>query len=83
MSKIEETSRVNSTTISFIDNYQMEIDVDGNHRLVNTERDTYSLWVIASAVSVLDDRMVVSSAYQGLLPINTLILWQRLRNPGG
>lgn len=79
MSNISITSRPHSQDIKFVDGYRWEVDPEGNHRLVNDETDSHSKWVPALGVSVLDDKMVVDQAYSGILPIRTLLLWQRLR----
>ena len=65
---------------TFVDTYEMWVDDKDNFRLIHIETDRYSLWTMHNGIAVLNDRFVLSKFWQGILPVETLMLWQPLRS---
>lgn len=65
----------------FIDSYEWQIDENRNHRLICHDNDQASDWAPFQSIVVLNERMVATEHWQGILPINMLLRWEALPNP--
>lgn len=84
MSKIESDARTLHhiiKPIKFIDDYEWQCDENLNHRLVNRSMDVASDWAPFQSLAILNDRMVATEYWQGLLPIFLLLRWETLPSP--